>query len=85
MAVDPNALDQALTRELHSVAGLERPLRYRLGDAFLPEGTAPPVDARLRCCTCGFGGDATVSSAACPLCGSRAWELLPTLAGRAIR
>jgi len=85
MATDPSALDQALTRDLAAaVTGVARPLRYRLGDAFLPEGTAPPRDARLRCCTCGFGCAATVGDAGCPLCGSRAWELLPTLAVRTL-
>jgi hypothetical protein len=77
MAVDRTALDQALTREFDAVAA-DRPLRFRLGDAFLPEGTAPPADSRLRCCTCGFGA-AAVAAAACPLCGSHAWELLPVL------
>jgi hypothetical protein len=82
MAVDPTALDQALARDLAAVATASaRPLRYRLGDAFLPEGTAPPGDARLRCCTCGFGASAE-SSAGCPLCGGRARELLPAVVGR---
>jgi rubrerythrin len=77
MAVDRIALDQALTRD-RAGAATARPLRYRLGDAFLPLGTAPPPDSRLRCCTCGFGSSGA-TSAACPLCGSRAWELLPAL------
>ena len=81
MAIDPSALDQALTRDLATaVTGAARPLRYRLGDAFLPEGTAPPTDARLRCCTCGCGTTASGSPDSCPLCGGRAWELLPALA-----
>lgn len=79
MAVDPTALDQALTRELEAVTGIDRPLRYRLGDAYLPEGTAPPADCRLRCCTCGFSAPAGLSPEPCRLCGSRAWELLPAL------
>jgi hypothetical protein len=78
MAVDRTALDQALTRDRAAAVTGERPLWYRLGDAFLPLGTAPPADSRLRCCTCGFGISAA-SSTSCPLCGSRAWELLPAL------
>ena len=86
MAIDPSALDQALTRDLATaVTGAARPLRYRLGDAFLPEGTAPPADAKLRCCTCGYGCGASASDGSCPLCGSRAWELLPTVAVRPFR
>ena len=86
MAIDPSALDQALTRDLAAAAtGSARPLRYRLGDAFLPEGTAPPSDARLRCCTCGYGCGADAGDTGCPLCGSRAWELLPTVAFRTLR
>jgi rubrerythrin len=81
MALDPAALDDTLT-QLRELVSSERPLRYRLGDAFLPAGTAPPTDARLRCCTCGFGAPAGPSTAECPLCGSRAWELLPALAPR---
>jgi rubrerythrin len=81
MAVDQKALDAALTRELTSLVAVERPLRFRLGDAFLPTGSAPPADARLRCCTCGFGSSGG-SPTACPLCGSRAWELLPSLVAR---
>jgi hypothetical protein len=78
MAVDPTALDQPLARELAAAAvAIGRPLRYRLGDAFLPEGTAPPDGSRLRCCTCGSGSVATDSPEPCTLCGSRAWELLP--------
>ena len=85
MAIDPSALDQALTRDLAAVVtGSARPLRYRLGDAFLPAGTAPPTDAKLRCCTCGYGCDAAADDGSCPLCGSRAWELLPTLAVRTL-
>lgn len=81
MAVDPTALDQPLARELVATAvAIGRPLRYRLGDAFLPEGTAPPFGARLRCCTCGSGAQADDSPAPCTLCGSRAWELLPATA-----
>jgi len=81
MAIDPSALDQALTRDFAAaVAESVRPLRYRLGDAFLPEGTAPPSDAKLRCCTCGYGSGAAAGDGSCPLCGSRAWELLPTVA-----
>jgi len=80
MALDPTALDQPLTRELATTTGaIARPLRYRLGDAFLPVGTAPPADARLRCCTCGCASTAG-TSAECPLCGGRAWEVLPALA-----
>jgi rubrerythrin len=79
MAVDRTALDQALTRELAEVVAPDRPLRFRLGDAFLPEGTAPPPGSRLRCCTCGFGTAAAQVPEPCPLCGSRAWELLPAL------
>jgi rubrerythrin len=85
MAVDPSALDQALTRDL--AAAVERslrPLRYRLGDAFLPEGTSAPGDARLRCCTCGYGTTAGASPTPCPLCGGRAWEVLPAVAGRSV-
>jgi rubrerythrin len=81
MAIDPSALDQALTRDIAAaVITSARPLRYRLGDAFLPVGTAPPTDARLRCCTCGYGATASASPTACPLCGAHAWELLPALA-----
>jgi rubrerythrin len=82
MAFDRNALDEALTRELAGVVTVDRPLRFRLGDAFLPTGTAPPSDARLRCCTCGFGISGGAAPTPCPLCGSRAWELLPTLLAR---
>ena len=82
MAVDQNALDQALSRELADLRAFDPTLHFRLGDAFLPVGTAPPSDARLRCCTCGFGTSAGVAPAPCPLCGSHAWELLPTLAAR---
>jgi hypothetical protein len=78
MAVDPTAFDEPLARELAAAAApIGRPRRYRLGDAFLPEGTAPPIGSRLRCCTCGSGAAATDSPAPCTLCGSRAWELLP--------
>lgn len=77
MAVDRSALDQALTRDLAATPA-DRPLRFRLGDAFLPDGTAPPADGRLRCCTCGFGSSGA-APAPCPLCGSHAWELLPAL------
>jgi hypothetical protein len=80
MAADPLALDHAFEHELWERSSWERPLRYRLGDAFLPIGTAPPGDARLRCCTCGFGARAGSPPAACPLCSSRAWEILPALA-----
>jgi hypothetical protein len=79
MAVDRIALDKALTRDLGGLGAFD--LHFRLGDAFLPAGSALPADARLRCCTCGFafsGGTPTP----CPLCGSRAWELLPTLVAR---
>lgn len=79
MAVDPTALDQALTRDLAADLAALRPLRYRLGDAFLPEGTAPPSGARLRCCTCGSSATTETLPSACTLCGSRAWELLPGL------
>jgi rubrerythrin len=82
MALNPTALDDALARELRGLGSAERPLCYRLGDAFLPAGTAPPRDARLRCCTCGFGAQAGTTPTACPLCGSHAWELLPALAAR---
>jgi rubrerythrin len=82
MAVDRKALDHVLSGEVAGVVHLQRPLRYRLGDAYLPEGSRPPVDARLRCCTCGFGAQAGVSPASCPLCGSGAWELLPPLTAR---
>jgi len=82
MAVDQNALDRALSRELADFRTLDQTLYFRLGDAFLPRGTAPPTDARLRCCTCGFGTSTGLSPAPCPLCGSHAWELLPTLAAR---
>jgi rubrerythrin len=86
MAIDPSALDQALTRDLAAaVTGVARPLRYRLGDAFLPAGTAPPTDARLRCCTCGFGCAVDAHATGCPLCGSHAWELLPTVSVRTLR
>jgi hypothetical protein len=81
MALDRHALDDALTREAVGIAQVGRPLRFRLGDAFLPTGTAPPAEARLRCCTCGFGVEGSAPSP-CPLCGSRAWELLPTFASR---
>jgi hypothetical protein len=80
MAADPVALEGALSRGLRERVSWERPLRYRLGDAFLPIGTAPPGDARLRCCTCGFGPRTGSPPAACPLCSSRAWEILPELA-----
>jgi hypothetical protein len=82
MAVDRKGLDPLLSREVSGLMQLQRPLRYRLGDVYLPEGSAPPVDARLRCCTCGFGVQAGVSPASCPLCGSGAWELLPPLSAR---
>jgi hypothetical protein len=82
MAADPTALGDDLARELRELVSSKRPLRYRLGDAFLPAGTAPPGDARLRCCTCGFGAQAGTTPTACPLCGSHAWELLPALAAR---
>jgi rubrerythrin len=81
MALDRPALDEALTREIAGVRA-ERPLRFRLGDAFFPTGTAPPAGARLRCCTCGLGASEGIAPAPCPLCGSRAWELLPTLVAR---
>ena len=82
MALDPAALGDTLTHQLRELVSSERPLRYRLGDAFLPAGTAPPADARLRCCTCGFASQAGASTSECPLCGSRAWELLPALSPR---
>jgi rubrerythrin len=85
MAIDRISLDRTLARHLDALARTSRPLRYRLGDAFLPEGTAPPSDARLRCCTCGFSADASVAATACPLCDGHAWELLPTVAVRAER
>ena len=77
MAADPVALDAGFAHDLLEHVSSERVLHYRLGDAFLPTGTALPDDARLRCCTCGFGARAGSSPAACPLCSSRAWEILP--------
>ena len=82
MALDRPALDEALTREVAELRVAEQPLRFRLGDAFLPAGTAPPPGTRLRCCTCGFGVSGRTAPAPCQLCGSRAWELLPTLVAR---
>jgi hypothetical protein len=85
MAVDRTALDHPLARELAAGVAIGRPLRYRLGDAFLPEGTAPPFGTRLRCCTCGSGASVDESPTPCGLCGSRAWELLPATADRVLR
>ena len=81
MDVDRIALDQTLTRDLTGLVTVEPPLHFRLGDAFLPAGSALPADARLRCCTCGFAFTGRTPTP-CPLCGSRAWELLPTLVAR---
>ncbi len=82
MALDRHALDDTLTRRVAGIVAVERPLHFRLGDAYLPAGTAPPADARLRCCTCGFGDADATNPAPCPLCGSRAWELFPSFTAR---
>lgn len=50
-----------------------RPLRYRLGATLLPVG-ADPSGYDLRCCSCGFGSNE--QPATCPVCASRAWELV---------
>ena len=78
MAVDARPLDQPLTREL--LADVQ-PLRFRLHDALLPLGAAPPHNAKLRCCTCGYGVGAGAVPVACPLCGGRAWDVLVARTG----